>query len=697
MTFSPDGRRFWLTAALLLSTTHLAALPDLVPSEIGFSKENPEPTEQITLSVTVRNTGDAYHDQVVSTPIAFKDDSNIEGGANDGTTVHSNGTTGSPPTPSWQAQGYYAATTVQIGKLSFFLSDMGEDDDIRLQVRRGLAISTPIPSPSASDVLAEVTLNSTAATTNSATKSNYIWQDFVATHSVTLAGGATYWFCLSNFNTVSSSNGYTVWRDTCTVGECSGMQNQVAFSFNGGTSWRDSVDNNSGKRKIYHRVYSPQETVVRFYQGDPAQGGALIGVSTVAVPIGAGGSAVVSTTWTAPAAGAYDIYVEVDSGTAAGLIAESSESNNKVFRTVNVVQVAPAIASASPAHGAAGIGVSDTRTFVFNKEMNAGTLAGAFTLTAVQNDSAQTVSEAVGGVLTYDAVSRAAAFAPSAPLKNNYRYEARWTASALDTLGFALTPRTITFLTAVNSAARNVITGSDLQTKVSLQPGVVPEATYFVDIDVAPSVVSAVRAANEKATRDRDAFTAPVSGSLRRVRLFTGTAPGTEAGDRTFSGNVRLSIPYADDGQGYVAGTSPRVKEENQAIHWLNEEDGLWVRLPESEVDAAANTVSAPVPHFSYFVLMGLSPADLSQSYAYPVPFRPNAGLGHRRVKFTNLSPQCVIKIYTLSGDLVRTIEESDGDGFNDDWDASDVASGAYLYVIENDSQRRTGQLVIIK
>jgi hypothetical protein len=100
MTFSPDGRRFWLTAALLLSTTHLAALPDLVPSEIGFSKENPEPTEQITLSVTVRNTGDAYHDQVVSTPIAFKDDSNIEGGANDGTTVHSNGTTGSPPTPS---------------------------------------------------------------------------------------------------------------------------------------------------------------------------------------------------------------------------------------------------------------------------------------------------------------------------------------------------------------------------------------------------------------------------------------------------------------------------------------------------------------------------------------------------------------------------------------------------------------------
>jgi hypothetical protein len=89
---------------------------------------------------------------------------------------------------------------------------------------------------------------------------------------------------VSNFNTVSSSNGYTVWRDTCTVGECSGMQNQVAFSFNGGTSWRDSVDNNSGKRKIYHRVYSPQETVVRFYQGDPAQGGALIGVSTVAVP-----------------------------------------------------------------------------------------------------------------------------------------------------------------------------------------------------------------------------------------------------------------------------------------------------------------------------------------------------------------------------------------------------------------------------
>ena len=143
MGFHLDGKRLGLAAVCFLITPHLAALPDLVPSTIAPSEENPEPTEQITISVTINNTGDAYHDQVVSTPVAFHDDSSVEGAANDGSNIAA-GT----PSPVWMAQSFISSSNVNVGKVSFFLTDMGTSDEVTLEVRESLNISTPVPSPS---------------------------------------------------------------------------------------------------------------------------------------------------------------------------------------------------------------------------------------------------------------------------------------------------------------------------------------------------------------------------------------------------------------------------------------------------------------------------------------------------------------------------------------------------------------------
>ncbi|MDD4003959.1 MAG: T9SS type A sorting domain-containing protein [Elusimicrobiaceae bacterium] len=78
--------------------------------------------------------------------------------------------------------------------------------------------------------------------------------------------------------------------------------------------------------------------------------------------------------------------------------------------------------------------------------------------------------------------------------------------------------------------------------------------------------------------------------------------------------------------------------------------------------------------------------ATLDFSYAYPNPFKKR--LGHTVVTFTKLTYDAVIKIYTVSGELVKTIRKSSSvdniawDVRNDD--GQNVASGLYIYLIES-------------
>ena len=74
---------------------------------------------------------------------------------------------------------------------------------------------------------------------------------------------------------------------------------------------------------------------------------------------------------------------------------------------------------------------------------------------------------------------------------------------------------------------------------------------------------------------------------------------------------------------------------------------------------------------------------------------------GHNQIFFTDLPASCTIEITTLTGDLVRTIVESDGDG-EASWDVKNQAgeemgSGIYLYLIKSPGEVKKGKLVITK
>jgi len=95
--------------------------------------------------------------------------------------------------------------------------------------------------------------------------------------------------------------------------------------------------------------------------------------------------------------------------------------------------------------------------------------------------------------------------------------------------------------------------------------------------------------------------------------------------------------------------------------------------------------------------LVGCSTNSLSSPF--PDPY--DAGQGHTQIAFTDLPAVCTIEIYTLSGDLVKSISETDGDGLTS-WDLTNNAgeaidSGIYNYVVKSADSNQQGKLVVTK
>jgi kumamolisin len=100
-------------------------------------------------------------------------------------------------------------------------------------------------------------------------------------------------------------------------------------------------------------------------------------------------------------------------------------------------------------------------------------------------------------------------------------------------------------------------------------------------------------------------------------------------------------------------------------------------------------------------VITGPAPIDysaLASVYAYPNPWDIRRET-QRLITFANLPDGATVKIFTLSGFLVRTLTVS---GSTAVWDLTNasgqmVASGLYLYLASDGSHNTTGKIAIIK
>jgi hypothetical protein len=76
---------------------------------------------------------------------------------------------------------------------------------------------------------------------------------------------------------------------------------------------------------------APQTFTVRFYNGDPAQGGQMIGSDQTVSLAGCGARATASTRWNGVAQGVYQLFAQADAG---NVVAEPDETNNLASTTL---------------------------------------------------------------------------------------------------------------------------------------------------------------------------------------------------------------------------------------------------------------------------------------------------------------------------------------------------------------------------
>lgn len=222
---------------------------------------------------------------------------------------------------------------------------------------------------------------------------------------------------------------------------------------------------------------------------------------------------------------------------------------------------------------------------------------------------------------------------------------------------------------------------------------------------VSPAVITDARA---KLDRFVSVWTRPAQDQV--WELYLQEEDGRKA-SATFLKPGTLTLPYKDDnGDGLLDGSPVPIRVTTLSIWWLDEDNSLWVRLPNSTVNVSSQTVTAPVGHLSVFAVMGGPNLDPGAVFAFPVPWRPNgpnAGSGANQtgtlaegIKFVNMPDMATLRIYTVSGTLVREISHTSGAEYVFDVksDAGEIlATGTYIYIIDSNGTKKTGKIAVIR
>ncbi len=153
--------------------------------------------------------------------------------------------------------------------------------------------------------------------------------------------------------------------------------------------------------------------------------------------------------------------------------------------------------------------------------------------------------------------------------------------------------------------------------------------------------------------------------------------------------------------------TADEISYDTSYIHIppeLGDVAKIFVTKPLTSNDAYRLTASLPKT--------AANPRELDLIKVVPNPYIATAaweprsdaiGRGPRKIYFTHLPQKCTIRIYTIYGNLIRTIEhESSAIDGSEPWDLRsendmDVAFGVYIYHIECEFGEKMGKLALIK
>ncbi|MDD5687547.1 MAG: carbohydrate-binding protein [Elusimicrobia bacterium] len=175
---------------------------------------------------------------------------------------------------------------------------------------------------------------------------------------------------------------------------------------------------------------------------------------------------------------------------------------------------------------------------------------------------------------------------------------------------------------------------------------------------------------------------------------FNNNAPVLQ--NQVFTRAVNITIPY-------TAADIGTLNEDGLRIYYWTGTDWDLVSGVQT-VDKVNNTITATVKHFSTYRILGsYVSADMSNVKIYPNPYNPaTAVLG--KLKIINLPMNSNMKLYNVTGELVRELKEIDFGNLGwIEWDGKDsdgdkVGRGIYIYQIEDAAgSKKSGKIGLIK
>lgn len=250
---------------------------------------------------------------------------------------------------------------------------------------------------------------------------------------------------------------------------------------------------------------------------------------------------------------------------------------------------------------------------------------------------------------------------------------------------------------------------------LSLPAGAVGKEVFDITLNNDPAAMPLsvkqviIDEANRKMERNEGAWSRLMTRQMAELAVFDEEGAWTKPFLK--SGTLALNCQDADN-DGIVDGSNPPVRVDTVRTWMLDEKAAMWAKLPSAPKPAGSGTLSVQLMAPGVYSLLGMIDDSVADTYAFPVPFRPNgpaagAGAGQtgteaEGITFINVPQAGDISVYTLDGRLVRRLTIPDGLVVSKlKWDVRTsggqrVASGVYIWRAVSGANSKTGKLMVI-
>jgi hypothetical protein len=372
-----------------------------------------------------------------------------------------------------------------------------------------------------------------------------------------------------------------------------------------------------------------------------------------------------------------------------------------------------------------GVPLNASIQLAFSSQVDPTTIPNGIQVTAIMDHMGQTENNLALWTSTYSVAGTTVVISPQAAWSGNTVYSISGTSNLRSIDGFSLSPSSqAQFLTVLDPHQENVVLqpipvvfngsptpGSSNPPALSLdipQDAFTDYSYVLVSQDPMHSPLQVNPATLTAATQKAQTSGGPYETPLAYQEVVAFNVQGQPV---SLSKGASLSITYSGTSN-LLSGTNVPIRADTLSLWTLDSAHALWVKMPDSGM--SGSSVVGPVSQFSVFALMGSADTDTSSVFVFPNPWRPhgpNTGTGAGQtgtdaggITFSNIPSECTIKIYTISGELVRQLSHSDltGPVGQQVWDGNTsggdhAASGVYLWRVVSGSDSKNGKLMIIR